>query len=103
MDVLIKKPIVPFNHDRFEQGEPEQRVLIGILNYYGQDIVIEGSLNEYLDRIQWEIDDLGTITINSEGIIIQADFILDKSELEKLILWSITSYHYLLTGKSAHK
>ena len=102
MDVLIKKPIVPFDHDRFEQGEPEQRILIGILNYNGQDIVIEGSLNEYLDRIQWEIDDLGTITINSGGIIIHADFNLDESELEKLKLWSITSYHYLLTGKSAH-
>ncbi|MEY4861858.1 MAG: hypothetical protein RL059_1562, partial [Bacteroidota bacterium] len=43
---------------------------------------------------------LGTITITSEGIIIQADFILDESELEKLKLWSMTSYNYLLTGKS---
>jgi hypothetical protein len=102
MNVLIKKPILPFNHDCFEQNEPEQRILIGIICFNGYDIVVEGSLNEYLDRIQWEIDDLGTITINSEGIIIQADLILDKSELEKLILWSMTSYHYLLTGKSVH-
>ena len=101
MNVLIKKPIIPFYNDRFEHYEPEQRILIGILSINGQDIVTEGSLNEYLDRTQWEIDNLGTITINSEGIIKHADFILDKSELEKLILWSMTSYHYLLTGKSA--
>lgn len=100
MNVLIKKPIIPFNNDRFEHDEPEQRILIGILSVNGQDIVSEGSLNEYLDRIQWEIDKLGTITINSEGIIIQADFILDESELDKLKLWSMTSYNYLLTGKS---
>ena len=74
--------------------------MIGIICFNGHDIVVEGSLNEYLDRIQWEIDDLGTITITSEGIIIQADFILDESELEKLKLWSMTSYNYLLTGKS---
>ena len=100
MNVLIKKLIIPFNNDHFEHDEPEQRILIGILSVNGQDIVTEGSLNEYLDRIQWEIDKLGTITINSEGIIIQADFILDESELDKLKLWSMTSYNYLLTGKS---
>ncbi len=99
MNVLIKKPLVPFNHDYFEQNEPEQRILIGMICFNGQDLVAEGSLNEYLDRIQWEIDDWGTITINSEGIIIQADFILDESELEKLKLWSMTSYNYLLKGK----
>jgi len=102
MNVIINKPIVPFNNDYYDQNEPGQRILIGIIYFNRQDIIVEGSLNEYLDRIQWEIDDLGTITINSEGIIIQADFILDKSELEKLILWSMTSYHYLLTGKSSH-
>ena len=100
MNVLIKKLIIPFNNDHFEHDEPEQRILIGILSVNGQDIVTEGSLNEYLDRIQWEIDKLGSITINSEGIIIQADFILDESELDKLKLWSMTSYNYLLTGKS---
>ncbi len=100
MNVLNKKPIVPFNHADFEQNEPEQRILIGIICINGQDIVVEGCLKECLDRIQWEIDNFGTITINSVGIIIQADFILDESELEKLNLWSMTSYNYLLTGKS---
>ena len=100
MNVLIKKPIIPYNRDNLEQDEPGQRILIGILSIKGQDLVAEGSLNENLDRIQWEIDDLGTVTINSEGIIIQADFILDESELEKLKLWSMTSYNYLLTGHS---
>ncbi len=100
MNVLIKKPIVPISNDCFDQYEPEQRILIGIIYFNGQDIVVEGSLNEYLDRIQWEIDDLGIITINSDGIITHADFILDESELEKLKLWSMTSYNYLLTGKS---
>ena len=100
MNVLIKKPSIPWSQDNFEQNEPEQRILIGIICFEGHDIVVEGSLSEYLDRIQWEIDDLGTITINSEGIIIQADFSLNESELEKLKLWSMTSYNYLLTGKS---
>ena len=100
MNVLIKKPIVPSNQDCFEQNEPGQRILIGMICINGQDLVSEGSLNEYLDRIQWEIENWGTITINSEGIIIQADFNLDESELEKLKLWSMTSYNYLLKGKS---
>jgi hypothetical protein len=101
VNVLIKKPIVPFNHNCFEQNEPEQRILIGIICLNGKNLVAEGSLNQYLDRIQWEIVDWGTITINSEGIIIYADFILDELELEKLKLWSMTSYNYLLKGKTA--
>ncbi len=102
MNLAIKKPSIPVKNKTIEPNEPGQRILIGIIFFNEEDIVIEGSLNEYLDRIQWEIDDLGAITINSEGTIIQADFNLDESELEKLKLWSITSYHYLLTGKSAH-
>ena len=96
----IKNPSKPLTGDTIERNEHGQRILIGILSINGQDLVAEGCLNEYLDRIQWEIDDLGTITLNSEGIIIQVDVILDESELEKLKLWSMTSYNYLLTGKS---
>jgi hypothetical protein len=100
MNLLNKKPIVPISIDYFEQNDPEQRILLGILCINGQEINVEGSLNEYKNRIQWEIDDLGNITINSTGIITHADVILDESELEKLIIWSKTSYNYLLTGQS---
>ncbi len=100
MNFLIKKPFVPISIDYFEQNDPEHRVLLGILRFNGQDVNVEDSLNEYKNRIQWEIDDLGNITINSTGNITHADVILDKSELEKLIFWSKTSYNYMLTGKS---
>jgi hypothetical protein len=100
MNVLIKNPIVPFNHSYFQQNEPEQRILIGMICLNGNNIIVEGSLNEYLDRIQWEFDGLGTIIINSEGIIISSDFMICETELEKLTLWSMTSYNYLLKGKS---
>jgi len=100
MKMSIKNPSKPLTGDTIERNEHGQRILIGILSINGQDLVAEGSLNEYLDRIQWEIDDLGTVTVNSDGIITHADFILDETELEKLKIWSMTSYNYLLSGKS---
>jgi len=41
MNVLIKKPIIPYNRDNLEQDEPGQRILIGILSIKGQDLVAD--------------------------------------------------------------
>lgn len=49
-------------------------------------------------HISWEVEDNIITTTNKHGDIITSNIKLEASEVEKLFLWSSSSFGYLTSG-----
>lgn len=81
-----------------DNNDSGERVLIGFLIINGKKCLTEGKLMKDKLHISWEVEDNVISTTNEHGHIITSNIKLEASEVEKLFLWSSSSFGYLTSG-----
>jgi hypothetical protein len=78
-----------------ENDDSGERILIGFLIINGTKCLTEGKLMRDKIHISWKVEDNIVSTTNEHGDIITSNIKLEASEVEKLFLWSSSSFGYL--------
>jgi hypothetical protein len=97
MIVSVITPSPP-NKNLQDNDDSGKRVLIGFLIINGTKCLTEGKLMRDKLHISGEVEDNIITTTNEHGDIITSNIKLEASEVEKLFLWSSSSFGYLTSG-----